>query len=197
MAKKDKESAPEPQETGAAVAEAKPAQKQDFLPGGRFAHKATDPKVAYLDAVYVENDGQEYEAKICPLPWNKCHEEEQPPAGDMKAELAELASLVGNRRKERFDEINAKWSKMQRVLVNDQTGEVMRLAEYKGHTFAGLEDGQMLRPCVDMLINFSRDPERKESSDKWVFKACVLPIEHVRKPAKGGFPPCHFKLANV
>jgi len=202
MAKKDNNTAPEPD-----VAKPAPVQDQhpDFQQGGRYfvgipGEKETDPvtPLPYVDAIYVDNDGQEYKAKISPVPTNKGALAEIPVIEDPQKEFAAIAVLPLEKQIQAVAELQTKLKSADKAIALN--GKLVRLTEYKGVLMYTTErqvgEGRAAKtvrsPAANLLVNFEKN-EKKPAN--WVSVHSVRPVEHVSGAAKGEATIPHFKLA--
>lgn len=191
----------EPKDAKPVVDEARAAWEAAF--NERFGYeniKECKPFLArlkYHDAVYVDNDGQEYRAKLCPIPWNKVREATIPAVADFGAEMERIQRLSPEQQVRAHQELMERNGKQVKAIL--QNGKYIRLFEAKPGVYVptvprNVGSGPTARtidvPVGNLIVDFSR----KENAPRFVNVEGVMMAGHVPTPAQGQNGPCHFKL---
>ena len=206
MAKKSaKKKAPKvaPKDDGAALEKAaedeakgkkNPGEKYgEFVKGGRFDHSECENveglDLKYLNAKYIDSDGEEYDAKIPPLPLNKGNIGEVPPFENPEEEYGKVAKLPMNQQMKALQALQEKLSTPSKAFFIN--GESKRLVEYEGHLFMAIERKGNLIPQTSILVNFAKKGQRPN----WQAIRGARPKEFVGTPPQGDRLSAHFVLA--
>jgi len=169
---------------------AKP-QHPEFQDGGLYFVNGLE----YRDAIYVDNDGSEYKAKVCPIPSNKGTITAVPSIKDPAREFAAIAALPLERQIEAVAEYQSRLATPAKALLLD--GATIRLEPYRDillyaserQVGEGAGARTVISPIANLLVNFSKDKK-----ERWVSMIGVRPVEHVPGAAKGERTIPHFKL---
>lgn len=152
MAKKEKEpdaATPAPQEA--------PAPKKEF--GSSQKEIASKRHAAGMElwdkseeVVYVDSDGSEYQAKICPLPTNKGVVIDIPQVKNPMEEFAKIAGMPIEKQAAAFAELQSKIATAAKGFSCN--GNITRLAETKGRLCKSIEVGDKTVAAPDLLVDF-------------------------------------------
>ena|SRR3990167_5184952 len=140
-----------------------------------------------VECVFVENDGEEYPARILPLPVNKGELSEAPAIKDPLKDMFKIQKLPAARRVKAMAEYNLRLQATVPVLLIK--GEEVRLARYEGMLFPVVEVGEKEMPAANLMVNFSR----KDGGENWCPKGGVRPKEFVPHGLPTGVVP-HFYI---
>ncbi|MCZ7645288.1 MAG: hypothetical protein M5U26_08390 [Planctomycetota bacterium] len=136
--------------------------------------------------VFVAKDGEEYDARMLPLPVNKGTLLEIPLILDPAKAYAELGRMPAAQRVKAHKELTENLSKTAPAL--DIKGETKRLVEYRGMLLHGLQINGKWVPAAHLMVNFSR-----KGGQEWKSKHFVRPKEFVPHGMASGIVP-HFYL---
>ena len=139
------------------------------------------------ECIYVENDGEEYPARILPLPVNKGELSEVPAIKDPLKDMVKIQKLPAARRVKAMLEYNKRLQETVPCLLIK--GEEVRLCRYKGLLFPAIEIADKEFPAANLMVNFSH----KTGGENWCPKNGVRPKECVPHGLPSGMVP-HFYI---
>lgn len=140
-----------------------------------------------VECVFVDNDGEEYPARILPLPTNKGELTRVPAIKDPLRDMVKIQKLPAARRVKALLEYNKRLEQTVPCLL--LKGEEVRLCEYNGMLFPAVEVADREMPAANLMVNFSR----KDLGENWCPKSGVRPKEFVPHGLPTGTVP-HFYL---
>ncbi len=147
----------------------------------------------YRKCTYISADGEEYEARIIPLPTNKGTVIKVPSILPSKYqdEVAKVGQLKIEKQMEAFAALHAEMQKSRPALKI--YNEVKPLHEYKGILLHETEFRGAKVPCANLQVNLNCKTKPKQPD--WRDTAKVLPQEFVGTPGAGQKGKAYFKLA--
>ncbi len=134
--------------------------------------------------VFVDNDGEEYDARLLPLPTNKGELMQVPAMQDPFKEIQQIHRLPSARRAKALVEYNRKL--MDTVPAMAIRGEEVRLVSYQGRLMYAADICGREVPCANLMVNFSR-----KGGEDWKPKNSARPKEFVPHGLPTGIVP-HF-----
>lgn len=122
---------------------------------------------------FVDNDGQEYDARILPMPVNKGEVVEIPAIMSPTAEMAKIEALPATQRAKAMLAFQRRLG--ETVPALELNGEVRQLARYQDLLCWTTPVGNTLVPCANLMVNFAR----KTGGENWQPRNRVRPREFV------------------
>lgn len=143
-----------------------------------------------VDCIFKSPSGQEFPAKLLPLPTNKGTLTKVSKVKDVPGLFAAVGQMRNEveRHKAYMQAVEDARAECPALLIN---GNVWRLMEVDGRLYKTCTKDGNDRACADLMVNVGHRPD----APRWVFKQGVLHAMYAGTPAQGERWISHFKLS--